>query len=97
MIVPPSFSRSMMRFTASAAVMFIGTPELCPSPWPGAPSTRGSCRGTPGFWLVCGRPSMSEPRAMTGLPDPQDANHAVGMPATPSVTVNPCFRSTPVR
>ena len=90
-MVPGSFSRSMMRFTASAAVMFIGTPELWPSPCPGAPSTSGSCAGTPGFWLVCGRPSMSEPSAMTGLPDPHEANHAVGMPATPSVTVNPCF------
>ena len=40
--VPGSFSRSMIFFTASAAVMFSGTPELCPSPWPGAPSIIGS-------------------------------------------------------
>jgi hypothetical protein len=31
-IVPGRWSRSMIRFTASAAVMFSGTPELCPSP-----------------------------------------------------------------
>ncbi len=40
--VPGSFSRSMIFFTASAAVMFSGMPELCPSPCPGAPSTIGS-------------------------------------------------------
>jgi len=32
----------MIFFTASAAVMLSGTPELCPSPWPGAPSMIGS-------------------------------------------------------
>src|SRR5688572_3111271 len=37
-------------------------------------------------------PSMSDPSAMTGLPEPQVATHAVGMPATPRRTVNP-FRS----
>ena len=36
-IVPGSFSRSMIFFTAIAAVMFTACPELCPSPWPGAP------------------------------------------------------------
>ena len=41
-IVPGSFSRSMIFFTASAAVMFTAWPELCPSPWPGAPSISGS-------------------------------------------------------
>ena len=40
--VPGRCSRSMIFFTASAAVMFSGTPELCPSPWPGAPSMIGS-------------------------------------------------------
>ena len=34
-IVPGSFSRCMIFFTASAAVMFSGSPELCPSPCPG--------------------------------------------------------------
>jgi hypothetical protein len=32
MIVPGILSRSMMRFTAIAAMMFIGIPVLCPSP-----------------------------------------------------------------
>ena len=41
-IVPGSCSRSMIFFTASAAVMFTACPELCPSPWPGAPSIIGS-------------------------------------------------------
>ena len=40
--VPGSFSRSINFFTAIAAVMLSGMPELCPSPCPGAPSTRGS-------------------------------------------------------
>jgi len=40
---------------------------------------------------------MSDPSAITGLPDPQVATQAVGIPATPSVTVNPFFRSSPVR
>ena len=42
LIVPDRFSRSMIFFTASAAVMFTAWPELWPSPWPGAPSTSGS-------------------------------------------------------
>src|SRR5918993_402180 len=37
-------------------------------------------------------PSMSLPRAITGLPDPQVAMKAVGMPATPSSTVKPFLR-----
>ena len=41
-IVPGMCSRSMIFFTAIAAVMFIGTPELWPSPCPGAPATSGS-------------------------------------------------------
>ena len=41
-IVPGSFSRSMIFFTAIAAVMLTAWPELCPSPWPGAPSIIGS-------------------------------------------------------
>ena len=35
--VPGILSRSMIFFTAIAAVMFIGTPALWPSPCPGAP------------------------------------------------------------
>ena len=34
-------------------------------------------------------PSRSEPSAITGLPEPHVATHAVGMPATPSRTVKP--------
>ena len=82
----------MIFFTAIAAVMLSGTPELCPSPCPGAPSTSGSWKATPGFCDDCGIPSMSLPRAITGFPDPQLAMNAVGMPATPSSTVNPFFR-----
>ena len=43
--VPGSLSRSMMRFTASAATILSGMPVLCPSPWPGAPSMIGSAIG----------------------------------------------------
>ena len=41
-IVPGSFSRSMIFFTAIAAVMLTACPELWPSPWPGAPSIIGA-------------------------------------------------------
>ena len=42
-------------------------------------------------------PSMSEPSAITGFPDPQRATHAVGIPETPRSTLKPFFSSTPVR
>src|SRR6266508_3742708 len=41
--------------------------------------------------------SMSEPSAITGLPDPQLAMNAVGMPAMPSCTVKPFFFKMSVR
>ena len=34
---------------------------------------------------------MSDPSVSTGLPDPQVAMNAVGMPAIPSSTVKPFF------
>ena len=37
---------------------------------------------------------MSVPNAITGLPLPHFATHAVGMPATPSSTVKPLSRSS---
>ncbi len=77
-IVPGSFSRSMIFFTAIAAVMFTAWPELWPSPCPGAPSIIGAWYATPGFCDACGMPSMSEPSAMTGFPDPHVAMNAVG-------------------
>ena len=40
---------------------------------------------------------MSDPRAMTGLPAPQIATHAVGMPEMPRLTVNPFFSRISVR
>ncbi len=40
---------------------------------------------------------MSEPSAITGLPLPQVATHAVGMPATPRFTAKPFFSRIPVR
>ena len=39
---------------------------------------------------------MSEPSAITGLPDPHVAMNAVGMPAMPSWTVKPFFSSTSI-
>ena len=69
-IVPGSLSRSMICFTAMAAMMLSGMPVLWPSPWPGAPSMIGSWYATPGFCDDCGMPSMSDPSAITGLPDP---------------------------
>ena len=40
---------------------------------------------------------MSEPSAITGLPDPQRRAHAVGMPATPRSILKPFFSRMPVR
>ena len=40
---------------------------------------------------------MSEPMAITGLPDPHVANHAVGTPAYPRSTLKPFFSRTSVR
>ena len=47
--VPDSFSRSISFFTAIAAVMLSGMPELWPSPCPGAPSTSGIAIGDAGL------------------------------------------------
>jgi hypothetical protein len=40
--VPGIFSFSITFFAAMAATMLSGVPELCPSPWPGAPGIIGS-------------------------------------------------------
>ncbi len=87
----------MIFLIANAAVMFTACPELWPSPWPGAPSIIAAWHATPGFWDACGMSSISEPREMTGLPEPQVATQAVGMPAIPSRTVNPFLRSRSIR
>ena len=42
-------------------------------------------------------PSMSDPSAITGLPLPHVAIHAVGMPPIPRSTVKPFFSRTSVR
>ncbi len=94
---PARCSRSITFFTASAAMMFSGTPELWPSPCPGAPSIIGSCYATPGFCEACGISSISEPSEITGLPEPQVATHAVGIPATPRSILKPSFSRMPVR
>ena len=78
-------------------MMFSGTPELWPSPCPGAPSIIGSCQPTPGFCEACGMSSMSLPSEITGLPEPQLATQAVGMPATPRWILKPSFSRIPVR
>src|ERR1051326_2158689 len=54
-MVPGMCSRAMTSFTARAARMLRGTPLLCPSPWPGAPATIGSCAATPRPGLRAGR------------------------------------------
>ena len=41
--------------------------------------------------------SISEPSEITGLPDPQVATHAVGMPAKPRSTLKPSFSRMPLR
>ncbi len=47
----------------------------------------------PGFWLALGMPSRSEPTAIVGPPLPcvHVADHAVGMPEMPRVTLKPFF------
>ena len=91
-IVPGSFSRSMIFFTAIAAVMFTACPELCPSPWPGR--------------ALDHRLVIGDARLLRRLRDavdvraerdhrlarcPSVAMNAVGMPAMPSSTVKPFF------
>src|SRR6185503_3610464 len=51
----------------------------------------------PRFLIRLREPSMSDPREMTGLPLPQRATQAVGMPATPRCTVNPFCSRMPAR
>src|ERR1017187_6730460 len=97
LIVPGMWSRSMIFFTASAAAMLSGSPELCPSPCPGAPSTSGSCQPTPGLLLACGVSSMSEPREITGFPEPHLAANPAGLPATVRSTFQPFCSRIPVR
>ncbi len=96
--VPPMFSLSMICFTANAAVIFNGIPELCPSPWPGAPSTMGLWYATPGYCEAFGMQSTSLPRAMVG-PSPllHVANQAVGIPETPSTISKSLSFRIPVR
>ena len=57
----------------------------------------GSWYPTPGFCEACGMSSMSEPRAITGLPLPHVATHAVGIPANPRSILKPFFSRMPVR
>ena len=71
--------------------MFTACPELWPSPWPGAPSIE---RLVIGDARLLGRLRDAVDvgaEAMTGLPEPQVATHAVGMPAMPRSTVKPFF------
>ena len=74
-----------------ADVITIGRPILCPSPWPGAPSTTGFSYATPGYWEVDGTPSKSLPKAIVGPPSPFDhvASHEVGIPEIWYSTSNP--------
>jgi hypothetical protein len=97
LIVPWRCSRSITFFTASAATIFNGIPELWPSPCPGAPSIIGAWYATPGFCDACGISSMSEPSAITGFPWPQVATNAVGIPATPRSMRKPSFSRMPLR
>ena len=41
--------------------------------------------------------SISDPSAITGLPDPQVAIHAVGIPAMPRSILKPSFSRIPVK
>ncbi len=41
--------------------------------------------------------SMSDPSEITGFPDPQEASHAVGIPAMPRSILKPSFSRMPVR
>src|SRR5580692_7917095 len=95
--VPGRWFFSINSLTAIAPKMITACPELCPSPCPGAPSTMGDLYATPGFCEALGMQSRSLPSAITGLPLPQRATQAVGIPDTPRSTVKPFFSSTPVR
>ena len=51
----------------------------------------------PGICDAFGRPSISEPSAITGSPLPQVAHHDEGMPARPVCTSNPLRRNSAVK
>ena len=58
---------SLTAMAADAAATHIA---LWPQPWPGAPSTTGSCFATRPFCEIMGSASNSPSRPMTGLPEP---------------------------
>ena len=59
-------------------------PQACPAP----PTTTG-LRTETASWDTPGSASNSAMIPITGLPDPYSATKAVGIPATPAVTLNP--------
>ena len=83
--------RSMIFFTASAAAMFSGMPELWPSPWPGRAFDHRLVPGDAGL--------LRRLRNVVDVGAERDhrlarspvATHAVGMPATPRSIVKPFF------
>ena len=70
----------MVFLTATAAPIITAALTLCPSVCPGAPSTMGFCSATPAICELEGVASNSVWSATTGLPDPQVAMKAVGIP-----------------
>src|SRR3546814_17359742 len=72
-----------MDFKACAAAMITAIPELWPSPWPGAPATRGRNEEVPGICEVPKTASMSLASRIVGPDLPQLARNAVGIPAMP--------------
>src|SRR3990172_10936324 len=78
---------SIAFFTAWAAPTATAAMTLCPSMWPGAPSTSGLRGMLPGVCEPSGKESISVAMAIIGLPDPHLAQTLVGNPAPPTSTV----------
>ncbi len=97
-IVPGSFCSTRARLAATAAAIAAVPRRLCPQPCPGASATRGSFFASPACCESPGRASYSARTPTTGEPDPAVATHAVLIPPTLRVTLNPSFsRSSAVR
>src|SRR3546814_7105105 len=86
-----------MDFKACAAAMITAIPELWPSPWPGAPATRGRNEEVPGICEVPKTASMSLASRIVGPDLPQLARNAVGIPDMPRSTLKPWLSNLEVR
>src|SRR3546814_16559399 len=80
-----------MDFKACAAAMITAIPEFWPSPWPGAPATRGRHEEVPGICEVPTTASMTLASRIVCPDLPQLARNAVGITVLPRSTLKTCL------